>query len=145
MKHPWYSIRALASRGPSAAASADAPTRAEVLIYGDIGESWYGDTIAAKDFVKDFAAIDAAEITVRINSYGGSVTDGIAIYNAIKRHPAQVTVAVDGAAYSVASLIAMAADVRHMADNALISCLLTGQCRTPGRSPEKQRFDLLPI
>lgn len=120
MKHPWYSIRALASRGPSAAASADAPTRVEVLIYGDIGESWYGDTIAAKDFVKDFAAIDAAEITVRINSYGGSVTDGIAIYNAIKRHPAQVTVAVDGAAYSVASLIAMAADVRHMADNALM-------------------------
>ena len=118
LKHPWYSIHAKGA-GPLAAA-ANAPKFAEVFIYGDIGESWYGDTIAAKDFVKEFAAIDADEITVRINSYGGSVTDGTAIYNAIKRHPASVTISIDGAAYSVASLIAMAADKREIADNAML-------------------------
>ena len=117
-KHSWYSISAKAAS--VSAASAPAPATAEVFIYGDIGESWYGDTIAAADFVKDFSAIQADEITVRINSYGGSVTDGIAIYNAIKRHSAKVTVAIDGAAYSVASLIAMAADTRQIAENALM-------------------------
>lgn len=115
MSQPWYSIRAHAR-----AAADDAPKSAEVWIFGDIGESWWEETVTAKQFVKDFAAIDADTITVRINSYGGSVTDGIAIYNAIKRHPAQVTVSIEAAAYSIASLIAMAGDTVEMADNALL-------------------------
>lgn len=115
MSQPWYSIRAHAR-----AASDTAPKSAEVYIFGDIGESWWEETVTAKQFVKDFAAIDADTITVRINSYGGSVTDGIAIYNAIKRHPAQVTVSIEAAAYSIASLIAMAGDTVEMADNALL-------------------------
>lgn len=101
-------------------ARAESPRAAEVWIYGDIGESWDGESVAAKNFVKDFAAIDADDITVRINSYGGSVTDGLAIHNAIKRHPANVTVEIDGAAFSIASLIAMAGDDVRMADNALL-------------------------
>lgn len=101
-------------------ARAGSPRASEVWIYGDIGESWDGESVAAKDFVKDFSAIDADEITVRINSYGGSVTDGLAIHNAIKRHPARVTVEIDGAAFSIASLIAMAGDDVRMADNALM-------------------------
>lgn len=115
MSQPWYSIRAHAR-----AAADDSPKSAEVYIFGDIGESWWEETVTAKQFVKDFAAIDADTITVRINSYGGSVTDGIAIYNAIKRHPAQVTVSIEAAAYSIASLIAMAGDTVEMADNALL-------------------------
>lgn len=115
MSQPWYSIRAHAR-----AAADDAPKSAEVYIFGDIGESWWEETVTAKQFVKDFSAIDATDITVRINSYGGSVTDGIAIYNAIKRHPAQVTVSIEAAAYSIASLIAMAGDTVEMADNALL-------------------------
>ncbi|MHB0925879.1 MAG: ClpP-like prohead protease/major capsid protein fusion protein [Gallionellaceae bacterium] len=107
----WYSIRA-SKRGEVKAA--------EILIYGDIGESWDGETVAAKDFVKELAALDAAQITVRINSVGGSVHDGIAIYNAIKRHPASITVIIDSVAYSVASLIAMAGDTVEMAENALL-------------------------
>ena len=114
MSQPWYSIRA------ARAAAGDAPKSAEVYIFGDIGESWWDETVTAKQFVKDFAAIDATDITVRINSYGGSVTDGIAIYNAIKRHPAQITVSIEAAAYSIASLIAMAGDTVEMADNALL-------------------------
>lgn len=117
MKQHWYSIR------PARAAAADAPAAprvAEVYIYGDIGESWDDETVAAKDFVREFAQIDADIITVRINSIGGSVTDGIAIYNAIKRHPAPVTTSIEAAAYSIASLIAVAGDTVEMADNALM-------------------------
>ena len=49
----WYTIRAQAR--PAAGVNAHAH-RAEILIYGDIGESWYGDTIAAKDFVREVGA-----------------------------------------------------------------------------------------
>lgn len=101
-------------------ARADAPRAVEVWIYGDIGESWDGESVAAKEFVKDLSAIDADDITVRINSYGGSVTDGLAIHNAIKRHPAHITVEIDGAAFSIASLIAMAGDEVRMAENAMM-------------------------
>ncbi|GGY68018.1 ClpP-like prohead protease/major capsid protein fusion protein [Pseudoduganella albidiflava] len=108
----WYTIRASARAGAINAAAA------EILIYGDIGESWYGDTIAAKDFVREIAALDVDVLTIRINSYGGSVTDGIAIHNAIKRHKAKVTIVVDAIAASIASLIAMAGDTVQMAENA---------------------------
>lgn len=110
----WYSIRSRASAQGIKAASA------EILIYGDIGESWYGDSVLAKDFVKEIAALDVEAITIRVNSYGGSVTDGIAIHNAIKRHKAHVTIVIDSVAYSIASLIAMAGDTVEMAENALL-------------------------
>lgn len=109
-KLKWYSIRA---RGA-------APRAAEVFIYGDIGESWWGESVTAKDFVQEIAALDVDQLTVRINSYGGSVSDGIAIHNALKRHPATVTVSIDGVAASIASLIAMAGDSVEMAENALL-------------------------
>ncbi|MGK5080476.1 ClpP-like prohead protease/major capsid protein fusion protein [Janthinobacterium sp. HLX7-2] len=111
----WYTIRPSARAGASASASS-----AEILIYGDIGESWYGDTIAAKDFVRDVAALDVEHLTVRINSYGGSVTDGIAIHNALKRHKAHVTTIIDSIAASIASLIAVAGDTVQMAENAAL-------------------------
>lgn len=113
----WYTIRAKAGARVSASGAAQAAA-AEILIYGDIGESWYGDTIAASNFVRDVAALDVEELTVRINSYGGSVTDGIAIHNALKRHKAHVTTVVDGIAASISSLIAMAGDTVEMAENA---------------------------
>lgn len=111
-ENKWYSIKARAN--------GDGQKSAEVFIYGDIGDSWFGESVTAAEFVKDFAAIDATDITVRINSYGGSVSDGIAIYNAMKRHKATVTTAVDGVALSIASLIAMAGDKVEMADNAML-------------------------
>lgn len=114
---PWYSVH----RRPVFSARAQAEVQhAEIWIYGDIGESWYGDSVAAKDFVQTVAALDAETITVRLNSYGGSVSDGIAIYNALKRHPATVTVSVDGIAASIASLIAMAGDRIEIAENAML-------------------------
>jgi ATP-dependent Clp protease protease subunit len=61
-----------------------------------------------------------AELTVRINSPGGSVFDGVAIYNALKRHDAAITVWIDGIAASIASMIAMAGDEVVMPENAML-------------------------
>lgn len=117
----WYSIRrplAVAAAAAAVAAGAATPTSAEIWIYGDIGESWWDETVDAKSFVKELAALEADVINVRINSYGGSVSDGLAIYNALKRHPATINTTVDGIAASIASLIYMAGDKREIAANA---------------------------
>lgn len=116
-KAKWYSIR---RKTAVAAAAAGAIAAAEILIYGDIGMSWWDETVSAQQFVKDIAELDATEITVRINSIGGSVPDGLAIYNAIRRHSATITTEIDGMAFSIASLIAMAGDKVHMAKNAML-------------------------
>jgi ATP-dependent Clp protease, protease subunit len=89
---------------------------AEVSIYDAIG----GYDINAKQFVSDLNEIQAETIHLRINSPGGSVIDGTAIFNALKRHSAKVITHVDGLAASMASVIAMAGDEVHMADNALM-------------------------
>lgn len=101
------------------AAGAD-PRSAEVLIYGDIGASWWDESVEAKAFAEALMKIDADYITARINSYGGSVSDGLAIFNALRRHPAAITTEVDGVAVSIASLIAMAGDTVRIAENGLI-------------------------
>jgi len=101
----------------NAAANASA---AEILIYAPIGNSWWDETVSAQNFIKELNALEATDITVRINSLGGSVVDGIAIYNALKRHSANITTVNDGIAASIASLILMAGDTVEMADNAQI-------------------------
>ncbi|PSW53026.1 head maturation protease, ClpP-related [Photobacterium leiognathi] len=99
----WYSIKA---------AVGDEPVT--VLIYDEIG--YWG--ITAEQFVNEFNAIDADNITIRINSPGGSVFEGMAMYNAIRRHKATVTTQIDGLAASMASVIALAGDEVRMAENA---------------------------
>lgn len=102
----WYTIRARAAGA--------AP---EVQIHGEIGLG--GITVA--DFSRDLKGLgEPKAITVGINSLGGAVFDGIAIHNILARHPAKVTVRVDGIAASVASLIAMAADQVVMPENAFM-------------------------
>lgn len=89
----------------------------ELLVYGTIGKSWWDDeSVDAKTVVKQLAALPKTtkKITVRINSFGGSLSDGFAIFNALKAHSASVTAIVDGVAMSAASLIAMAADSIEM-------------------------------
>ncbi|WP_126312349.1 ClpP-like prohead protease/major capsid protein fusion protein [Delftia acidovorans] len=113
----WYAIR---RKSAMAAAAAGTLAAAEIFIYGDIGESWWDETVSARDFVAELQALDVEAITIRINSVGGSVPDGLAIYNAMRRHKATVTVEVDGMAFSIASLIAMGGDKVHMADNAML-------------------------
>lgn len=116
-QNTWYSIR---RRTAVAAAALGVAAAAEIYIYGDIGESWWEETVSAAQFVKDLNALDTDAITVRINSIGGSVPDGLAIFNAMRRHKATITTEVDGMAFSIASLIAMGGDKVHMADNAML-------------------------
>lgn len=107
----WYEIKALAP------VQGQEPTAAEVLIYGNIGDRWNEDGVVASELVQDLTALDVDTINLRINSYGGSVPDGLAIYNALRRHKAAVNVFVDGVAISCASYIAMAGDTITMAKN----------------------------
>ncbi|HEX7119137.1 MAG TPA: head maturation protease, ClpP-related [Longimicrobiales bacterium] len=96
-----------------------ADDRAEILIYDEIGYDPFFDVgIAAEDLVRDLSEIEASQIDVRINSIGGVVFEGVAIYNALARHPAHVDVYIDGIAASIASVIAMAGDRIHIAANA---------------------------
>ena len=95
---------------------------ADLYIFGDIGESWWGESITAMSVVEQLNALEPAvkTINVYINSYGGSVVDGLAIYNALKRKAksgATINTAVDGIAASIASLILMAGSKRSMAAN----------------------------
>jgi len=87
---------------------------AEVFIYDAIG--MFG--IEAQDFINEFESLDAKNITLRINSPGGDVFDGAAMYNAIESHPARVTARIEGLAASMASVLALAADEIEMAKNA---------------------------
>lgn len=91
--------------------NADASTRsAEVKIYGDIGGGWWDEGITAESIANEIDALDVDELNVRINSGGGLVFEGIAIYNAFARHSAHVVMHIDGIAASIASVIAMAGD-----------------------------------
>jgi len=94
----------------------------ELMIYGDISSySWYGDDISPKNFKDDLDKLgDITELNIYINSNGGDVFAGQAIYSMIKRHKAKVTVHIDGLAASIASVIAMAGDVVHMPANAML-------------------------
>lgn len=88
----WYSIKALAGES------------ADVFIYDEIGA--FGITASA--FLKDLQGITAETINLHLNSPGGDVFDGIAIYNALKQHPSTVNIYIDALAASIATVIAMA-------------------------------------
>lgn len=97
----WYSIQA---KGGDVA---------DVLIYDEIG-AW---GTSAKMFAEDFNGIKAKTINLRLNTPGGDVFDGLAIYNTIKNHPSQVVVHIDGLAASMGSIIALAGDEVRIAKN----------------------------
>lgn len=96
MTTPYYTIKALG------------PTAAEIYIYGEIGESYWEETVSARALVAELAGMTSKALTVYINSPGGSVMDAAAIYSALNRHTMPVSIIVDGWALSAASLIAMA-------------------------------------
>lgn len=95
---------------------------AEIWIYEEIGAGgWFEGGLSAKQFAEDLKALGKLErILVHINSPGGDVFDGIAIYNILKQNSARVAVTIDGLAASIASVIAMAGDEISMAENALM-------------------------
>lgn len=87
--------------------SVDEEDSTDIYVYESIG-GWFG--MWADEFVAQLKQVATSKINLRLNSPGGSVFDGIAIANAIRSHPASVTVYVDSLAASIASVIALAGD-----------------------------------
>lgn len=108
-RRPWFSVNA----------SADEHT---ILIHSQIGKDWWSDDgIASKEFTEALQQIPVGrKIRVRVNSEGGNVHDGLAIYSALAERRKDVTVYVDGAAASIASVIALAGSKTVMPKHALM-------------------------
>jgi len=104
MKKSWFTI------------TNKTETECEVCIYDEIG-MW---GISAKDFLNELKAAGSRKIKLRINSPGGEVFDGLAIYNRLSEHAPGVEVCIDGIAASMASVIAMVGSPIKMASNALL-------------------------
>jgi ATP-dependent Clp endopeptidase proteolytic subunit ClpP len=100
----WYAIQQTADG------------EAEIAIYDEIG---FGG-VSAKTFLAELKKLSGQRVHLRINSVGGSVVEGAAIYNALRRHKGGLVVHIDALAASMASVIAMAGDETLIADNALV-------------------------
>ena len=92
------------------AAKDEADEPAEILIHGSIGFSFWGDGVTGKEFTDALNGIaKGTKIIVGVNSQGGEVGEGLAIFNAIQRRSADITVRIDGYALSIASFFPLAA------------------------------------
>lgn len=105
------------------------PKTTELFLYDEI--SYWG--INAQIFAEELSVVDTDNITVRVNSPGGDVFDGIAIANLLRTHPAHITCQIDALAASIASVIAMAGDEIVMGPNSQImihdaSGICVGNC-----------------
>lgn len=89
---------------------------ATIHLYDEVGAFGAG----SKDFLAELAKLNGQHIHLRINSPGGSVVEGTAIYNALRRHKGGLTVHIDALAASMASVIAMSGSPVYIADNALL-------------------------
>ena len=93
---------------------------AELILYGSIGSDEYWDDISDKAFKQDIENLgDVENITLHINSPGGSVFSAVAIANTLKNHKAKITANIDGLAASAATIITSACDTVRMPKNAL--------------------------
>lgn len=95
---------------------------ADLYIFGDISTrpSDYFGNKSAWSIVKELKELTASKLNVHINSYGGDVSEGLAIYNVLKNHAAKVTTWCDGFACSAASVVFMAGDERIMSPASLL-------------------------
>lgn len=110
-KVSWDSPADALSRWADAPQAAEADEPATISIYDVIGEDWWtGEGVTAKRIAGALRSIGASAVTVNLNSPGGDMFEGLAIYNLLREHPAKVTVRIVGLAASAASIIAMAGD-----------------------------------
>lgn len=99
---------------------------ADIYIFGDIVEPWEKEfwglesDVSGLSLVNEVKGLDVDVINVHINSYGGIVSEGLAIYNTLKNHKAKVRTIVDGFACSAASVVFMAGEERLMNDASLL-------------------------
>ena len=123
----WYNIKNLSE------------TSAEVVIYDEIG-AW---GIDSKYFIEEVKTITSSDVLLRINSPGGSVIDGLAIHDAIKRMPQKVTARIEGLAASIASVIALGADEVLMSENSLFMIHNVWGGETGGAKEMRKAADLM--
>ncbi|WP_434771265.1 head maturation protease, ClpP-related [Pseudomonas entomophila] len=113
------SPRALDKWNPAIQAAVE-NTSETITIYGVIGEDWYGEGVTVKRIDAALRAIGDREVTVYINSPGGDMFEGIAIYNRLREHSQKVTTKVLGIAASAASIIYLAGTERQVASSAFL-------------------------
>lgn len=115
-------LRALNSLNPPpkaiALALTEDRTAATVTIRGEIGNWWEGRDLDQVDRELNWLPSTVKNLTLRITSRGGDLAQGLAIHNALSRHPAHKIAVIEGLAASAATLIAMAADEIHIHANA---------------------------
>lgn len=95
--------------------------KARLIIYGEISSDKWDETEITPNEVKELLdSVKNKDLDIFINSSGGNVFAGLAIYHMLKRHEGKKTVYVDGIAASIASIIAMAGDEIHIPKNAYL-------------------------
>lgn len=96
--------------------------KGEIFIYGDIvSEEWFANEVTAPGFKQQLDELgNVSEIDVHINSSGGNVFEGHAIYNILKMHKAKINIYIDALAASIASVIAMSGDTIFMHKNSFL-------------------------
>ena len=93
----------------------------DIQIYGDITSwDWFESDVSSYTLSKQIESLECDVINVYINSYGGEVAEGLAIYNQLKRHKAKVKTICDGFACSAASVVFMAGNERVMSTASLL-------------------------
>lgn len=113
------SPRALDKWNPAIQAAVE-NTSSTITVYGVIGEDWYGEGVTLKRIDAALRSIGEKDVTVYINSPGGDMFEGIAIYNRLKEHSHKVTTKVLGMAASAASIIYLAGSDRQVASSAFL-------------------------
>ncbi|KAB0549802.1 Clp protease ClpP [Pseudomonas argentinensis] len=113
------SPRALKKWNPAIQAAVES-TSDTITIYGVIGEDWYGEGVTLKRIDAALRAIGERDVTVYINSPGGDMFEGIAIYNRLREHSHKVSTKVLGMAASAASVIYLAGVERQVASSAFL-------------------------
>jgi ATP-dependent Clp protease protease subunit len=113
------SPRALDKWNPAIQAAVE-NTSATITVYGVIGEDWYGEGVTLQRIDAALRAIGERDVTVYINSPGGDMFEGIAIYNRLREHTHKVTTKVLGMAASAASVIYLAGSEREVASSAFL-------------------------
>ena len=93
----------------------------ELLIYGDITSlEWLDSDKSSYSLANELKELNGADLTVRINSKGGEVSEGLAMYNLLKSYQGNVTTICDGFACSIASVVFMAGSKRVMSESSLL-------------------------
>lgn len=108
--------RALDRWNPGIQAAAAEEAERSISVYDVIGyDYWTGDGVTAKRVAAALRQMGKGPVTVNVNSPGGDMFEGLAIYNLLREHDGEVTVKVLGLAASAASIIAMAGDTVQIA------------------------------